>query len=86
MATKTLIQRLNAIVDAQNTSIDSNTKKDNLTDVASQISNQPSSQQPAQQPQNSNSGNNQNLGSNQVVGSDGTVIDLGVNEQDTIRK
>lgn len=52
-------------------------RKDNLTDVASQISNQP------QQPQDSQS---QNLADNQVIGNDGTVIDLNNDHQNTIRK
>ena len=56
-------------------------RKDNLTDVASQISNQP------QQPQ-SNSGNTQpqNLADNQVIGNDGTIIDLGNPAQNTTNK
>lgn len=61
-----------------------NKKKDNLTDLASQISNQPK----PQQPQNSNSGNNQpqNLTDNQVIGNDGTVIDLNNNSKNTVKK
>lgn len=58
-------------------------KKDNLTDLASQISNQPATPQP-QSGNNNNSG--QNLADNQVVGNDGTVIDLNNNSQNTVKK
>ncbi|HZE87221.1 MAG TPA: hypothetical protein VE090_03360 [Methylomirabilota bacterium] len=50
--------------------------KDNLTDVATQISNQP---------QNDNN-QAQNLADNQVVGNDGTVIDLNNDDENTVNK
>lgn len=55
-------------------------RKDNLTDVASQISNQ------SQQPQSTFNNQPQNLADNQVIGNDGTVIDLGNNSQNIIKK
>lgn len=50
--------------------------KDNLTDVASQISNQPQD----------NNNQPQNLADNQVVGNDGTVIDLNNDSENTVNK
>lgn len=80
MSNSSLIHRLAKVIEAnKNTPV----RKDNLTDVASQIS-QPSSQ--PSQSQSDNSGNSQNLGSNQVVGQDGTIIDLGINSQDIAKK
>jgi len=58
-----------------NPSMDDQTK-DNLTDVATQISNQP---------QNDNN-QAQNLADNQVVGNDGTVIDLNNDDENTVNK
>lgn len=52
-------------------------RKDNLTDVANQISNQS---------QSNNDNQSQNLTDNQVIGNDGTVIDLENNSQSTTKK
>ncbi|HRN71144.1 MAG TPA: hypothetical protein PLS49_08250 [Candidatus Woesebacteria bacterium] len=63
-------------------------RKDNLTDVATQINN-PSST-PSSQPQSQNSSNNnsepQNLTDNQVIGYDGTVIDLNIGQNNKVNK
>ena len=50
---RTLIQKLKAAIDSEK---NSSIKKDNLTDLASQISNQPSTPQP----QSGNTGDNRN--------------------------
>ncbi len=84
MSDRTLIQKLKAAIDSEK---NSSIKKDNLTDVASQISNQPSTSQPQSSNASDNSNNQpQNLGNNQVVGADGTVIDLNIDQQNTIKK
>lgn len=82
VADKTLTQRLKSALDTEKEEI---RKKDNLTDVATQIDNQPKPQTSTPQSQ-SNNNQPQNLEPNQVIAVDGTIIDLTQDEKDAIKK